>query len=307
MTFGREKRLWLGWLALLVPIPLPFNQVLEWPFLFAYALIVIYFLQRAERGAWITLGNWALNLLGLVYMPIFYLDIRAAFYRGSAVTALLHLTMFLLVVKLYSIRREKDKWHILVAIYFLFVGAMATSSHVSIAPYLLGFLMLGMLVLGRFAHLHMAAGAGEERSRATPLPFRGALSLGTMLVLLLAVPLFAAVPRIREPFILGRGSGTSGIARTTGFSDSVDLSLTSSIRGNRNVAIRVQYEDEMLLDNPGDLRFKGAAYDRYRNRNWYRALQQVEVLIPRATATLARAYDLGPQETAVTSATLFAL
>ena len=205
MTFGREKRLWLGWLALLAPIPLPFNQVLEWPFLFAYALLVIYFLQRSERGAWITLGNWALNLLGLAYLPIFYIDIRAAFYRGSAVTALLHLIMFLLVVKLYSIRREKDKWHILVAIYFLFVGAMATSSHVSIAPYLLGFLVLGMLVLGRFAHLHMATGAGEDSSGAAPLPFRGALTLGTLLVLLVAVPLFAAVPRVREPFILGRG------------------------------------------------------------------------------------------------------
>lgn len=305
MKFGREKRLWLGALALLAPIPLPFNQVLEWPFLFVYALAVIYFIQRAERGAWLTLDNWALNLLGLFYLPIFYFDLQAAFHRGSAVTALLHLILFLLLVKLYSIRREKDKWHIMVAIYFLFVGAMATSSHVSIAPYLVAFLVASLLVLGRFAHLHVAAGSSIGHERAATLPFRAPLALGTLLVLLVAVPLFATMPRIREPYILGRGMGSAGMARTTGFSDSVDLSLTTSIRGNRNVALRVQYEDQERLGQPSDLRFKGATYDRYLNRNWYRSLRHAQVLVPKATATIGRSFKVGSDEEAVNSATIF--
>ena len=303
MTFGREKRLWLGALAMLVPIPLPFNQVLEWPFLFVYCLFVIHFVQRAERGAWVTLDNWALNLLGLFYLPVFYFDLQAAFLRGTAVTALLHLILFLLVVKLYSIRRERDKWHIMVAIYFLFVGAMATSSHVSIAPYLLAFLVISLLVLGRFAHLHMMV--GMESSSAMSLPFRAPLTLGTLLVLLVAVPLFATMPRIREPYILGRGTGSGGMARTTGFSDSVDLSLTSSIRGNRNVAMRVQYAVPERVGNSGDLRFKGATYERYRNDNWYRLMQQVDLLVPETTKNRGRFFDLGSGETPDHQATVF--
>lgn len=305
MTFGREKRLWLGTLALLAPIPLPFNQVLEWPFLFLYALFLIYFLQRAEQGTWITLGNWALNILGLAYMPIFYLDLRAAFARGSAVTALLHLIMFLLVVKVYSIRREKDKWHIMVAIYFLFVGAMATSSHVSIVPYLGTFLVLSQLVLARFAHLHMMAGTDEDQFRAIRLPFRAPLTLGTLLILLVAVPLFATMPRVREPYILGRGTGGGGMARTTGFSDSVDLSLTTSIRSNRNVAMRVQYDDQVQMGDPASLRFKGATYDIYRNRQWFRTLRLAEVLIPTNTTAIDRLFRLGSEESAVNKATFF--
>ena len=78
MKFGREKRLWLAALALLAPVPLPFNQVLEWPFFFVYALFVIHFLHRAERGAWITLSNWVLNLLGLAAIPFIAFDLRAA-------------------------------------------------------------------------------------------------------------------------------------------------------------------------------------------------------------------------------------
>jgi len=305
LKFGREKRLWLGTLALLAPIPLPFNQVLEWPFLFCYALFVIFFLQRAESGSWTTLGNWALNLLGLGYMPVFYFDLRAAFFRGTAVTALLHLIMFLVVVKLFSIRREKDKWHIVVAIYFLFVGAMATSSHFSIVPYLGTFLVLGLLILGRFAHLHMMTGQLEERSQATSLPFRVPLTLGSLLVLCVAVPLFATVPRIREPYILGRGPGSGSMTRSTGFSDSVNLNITSSIRGNRNVALRAQYDDEVLLGDPGSLRFKGATYDTYRDRNWHRALRLAKALAPESVSSSQYTYRLDSDSASVNRAVLF--
>ena len=305
MTFGREKRLWLGALALFAPIPLPFNQVLEWPFLFAYALFVIYFLQRAEQGSWITLGNWALNLLGLAYLPIFVIDLQAAFSRGNAVTALLHLILFLLVVKLFSIRRERDKWHIVVAIYFLFVGAMATSSHVSILPYLLAFVAVSLLMLGRFAHLHMMNGSDRERAPVSALPFRVPLFLGTAFVVFVAIPIFATMPRIREPFILGRGTGSGGMARTTGFSDSVDLSLTSSIRGNRNVALRVQYSDDVLIGDPINLRFKGATYDRYENRNWFRTPQQFKALEPKASPSVGRLFALGGEQEVVNTATMF--
>ena len=304
MNFGREKRLWLAALALLAPVPLPFNQVLEWPFFFVYALFVIHFLQRAERGAWITLSNWSLNLLGLVSIPLIAIDLRAAFLKNSVVTALAHLLMFLLVVKLFSIRREKDKWHIMAAIFFLFVGAMATSSHVTIAPYLLAFLVLSLLVLGRFAYLHAAAPFQKETSATSP-PFRAPLAFGTLLVVAIAVPLFAAMPRIREPYILGRGAGSAGMARTTGFSDSVDLTLTTSIRSNRNVAMRVQFGDQTLLGNASDLRFKGAAYDRYQHRNWFRAQRRSEVLVPRTTQSNSRVFELAPGTTPANTAEVF--
>ncbi len=318
MTFGREKRLWLAALALLAPVPLPFNQVLEWPFFFVYALFVIHFFQRAERGSWITLSNWQLNLLGLIAIPLVVFDLRAAFFRNSVVTALAHLLMFLLVVKLYSIRREKDKWHIMVAIFFLFVGAMATSSHVTIAPYLLAILVLSLLVLGRFAHLHVvapfsqrpapspsSASKASPEPRAEALPFRGLLTAGTLIVVMLAVPLFATMPRIREPYILGRGTGSAGMARTTGFSDSVDLSLTSSIRGNRNIAMRVQFADENRLGDASELRFKGAAYDRYQNRNWFRALRRAEVLVPKTTQASSRVFELAAESGSVNTAEIF--
>ena len=307
MSFEREKRLLLGWLALLAPIPLPFNQVLEWPLLFLYSLAVIVFLQRADTGRVVQLPNWALNLLGLIYLPIFATDIRLAIVRNSPVRALLHLILFLVVVKLFSLRKEQEKWHLLVAIYFIFIGAMATSSHVTIGLYLLAFLVASSLALGRLAQLHMVARFGQDHtlhpqnSGTRTLPYRAPLLLGMLAVIFVSIPLFATMPRFREPFVLGTGTGIAGIGRTTGFSDSVDLSLTTSIRGNRNVVARVQYES--TVDSPGDLRFKGATFDLYRNNRWFRLPQQAVRLQP----TEERVFQLArtPEEGAIQHADMF--
>lgn len=302
LAYGREKRLLLAWLALLAPLPLPFNQILEWPVLFGYALFLVYFLQRVERDLPTVLPNWALNVLGVVYLPLLYFDLRASFMRSRPVAALLHLIMFLILVKLYSMRREKDKWHLMIASFFLFVGGMATSTHLTVAVYLVAFMVLGLLILARFAHLHLAAGpAGgspQPRSpaRPQPVPYRLPLAAGTALVLALAIPTFAVMPRLREPFILGPGGGTGDLIRSTGFSDSVDLSLTSAIRVNRRVALRLKYLRGGPRSGEG-LRFKGAAYDRYENRRWHRQLQSSTTLTPQLEGS-ERIFRLTAGETA---------
>ncbi len=283
MTFGREKRRLLAALAFLAPIPLPFNEVIAWPILFVYCLLVLLCWQRIERGREDWLPNWALNLLGLLYFPIFFLEVGRAVQTSFAqfVQALLHLIMFVVVVKLFSLRLERDKWHLAVAIFFLFIGAMATSSHLAIALYLLIFLVLSGSFLARMAHLHVASTfhTGDDRE-AEEVSLRGPIGVGAFVALGLAIPIFALVPRFSQPFILGNGGGSGGLIRSTGFSDSVDLNLTSAIRGNRNVALRIQYGGAGR--GSGEMRLKGAAYDRYRNRNWLRMVKYASTLVPRA-------------------------
>ncbi len=276
MTFGKEKRIMLGWLALLAPLPLPLNDVLEWPVFFVYAGLVIHFIQKAEKGSENWLSNRALNVLGLVYLPILFVDLQQAWFRDQSVKALMHLILFLVVVKLYSIRREKEKWHVFVAIFFIFVAAMGTSSHLTITFYLIAALVMGFGVMARFAHLHMLAAMGREPNRPAPFPpMRWSAVLSTLLVVLLSIPIFAAMPRLRQPFVMGQGGNNLGLARTTGFSDKVDLNITSEIRGNRSVAMRVQLPDTVGGEN---MRFKAATYDYYRNRNWYRELRNPRLI-----------------------------
>ena len=118
MSFLREKRLLLGYLALGAPLPLPFNEVLEWPVLFLYWLLVIVFIRRAENPALKPLSNTHLNILGTLYLPVLVFDLWSALSRGQLVPTLLHMILFVLLVKLFAIRQEKDKWQILLAIFF---------------------------------------------------------------------------------------------------------------------------------------------------------------------------------------------
>jgi transglutaminase-like putative cysteine protease len=270
VTYAREKRLLLGWLALVAPVPLPFNGILEWPILIAFMGACLLFLRRVVRdpGGWLPV--WAMNLLAVVYTPYFLFDL-AVLSRGRLVVAVTHLLLFAVLVKLFAVRRERDKWQAAVAIFFVFLTAMGTSVHPTVVLYLVLFVGLTLLVFARFAQLHlMAAFAANEEQRRTLLavPMRGFLVVSTLVALILAVPLFALLPRVESPFVPGRGQGLGTLGSATGFSDVVTLDSIGSIRTNREVAMRLRYEGGVP---PGhELRYKGGAFARYEDGTWSR-------------------------------------
>ncbi|MEM9553886.1 MAG: DUF3488 and transglutaminase-like domain-containing protein [Acidobacteriota bacterium] len=293
-----EKRLALAWLALGAPLPLPLNDVLEWPALIVYCLLVVRLIQRTQDGATQWLENRHLNGLGLLYLPIFAVDIHLGMSIGRPLKPLLHLVLFVTLAKLWSMRRERDKWQAFVAIFVIFLAAMATSTHLTVTLYLVAGIAGGLWLLGRFAQLHVAA-VVEQTTRAevptvdptatgSPTGARrrrlGWAGVLTAFTLLVAIPLFATMPRLREPFIMGRGQGLLGAGRATGFSDSVDLNLTSAVRDNPAVALRI--ETEAPLGSAGFLRLKGGGYAIYRDGRWLREGEESVLPSPRARFTL---------------------
>ena len=141
MSFGKEKRLLLGLLALLAPLPLPFNEVLEWPVLLLYAGAVAIFLRRAWRDPGTWMPGWVMNVLGLAYLPLLYIDLVVR-WSGQLVRPVIHLALFAVGVKLFALRQERDKWHVVIGVFFLFLAAMGTSVHPSIMLYLAAFLLI---------------------------------------------------------------------------------------------------------------------------------------------------------------------
>jgi len=268
MSFGRQKRLLLGFLALVAPLPLPFNDVVEWSVLLLYLLGVLLFLRRASLDAPNWLPLWAMNVIGFAYLPIFVVDLLVL-GRGRLVHPVIHLCLFALLVKLFSLRRERDKWQAVLGVFFLFLASMGTSVHPSIALYLLLFVVLGLVLLSRFAFLHVLSGFGREEPALAVLPLKGFLSTATVAIAVLAVPLFALLPRVRQPFIVGRGVGTGTLIEAAGFSDAVTLDSIGVIRNSREVALRV-LDEPRATPSPGanELRFKASTYDIYEGGSW---------------------------------------
>lgn len=268
MTFARHKRLLLGWLALLAPLPLPFNQILIWPGYGAYVLVVVAYLFRARRdpGGW--LPTWAMNLLAVAYVPYFVFDLRFL-SQGRLVTAVTHLLLFTVLVKLFALRRERDKWQAAIAIFFLFLTSMATSVHPAIVLYLVAFLALSLLLFARFAQLHLVAGFTSAENDPGPflsVPVGRFLTLSVLATLLVAGPLFVFMPRVRNPLVSGAGRGFGNTEAVTGFSDGVTLDTIGTIRTSREVAMRLRYDEPPPRDH--EKRYKGGAFDLYRNGAW---------------------------------------
>ena len=63
--------------VLRVALPLPFNEVLEWPALALFLVAVAGFVRRAWYGSERWLQARTLNLLGLAYLPFLVFDVGA--------------------------------------------------------------------------------------------------------------------------------------------------------------------------------------------------------------------------------------
>lgn len=272
MTYAREKRLLLGLSALLAPLPLPFNQMLEWPALVLFEAAVLAFLLRAvrsggeESGRW--LSNRALNLIGLAYLPVLVLDF-AATGRVQLLRPILHLALFTVAAKLWSLREEKQKWPTWMGIFFLFLASMATSVHPSVVLYLILFLVLTVALMVRFVYLHVLASFGHRDLEPPGLPLRPFLIGAVAATLLLAVPLFAMLPRMRSPYLVPPGGGSGPQEARAGFSDAMSLDLIGRIRDNRQIAMRLAFTG--TTPPPGAMRFKAATYDVWQGRTWRRS------------------------------------
>jgi transglutaminase-like putative cysteine protease len=277
VTFARQKRLLLGMLALLAPIPLPFSDVIAWPVLLVYELGVLLFLRRASRNPAGWLPLWALNVLGLIYLPVLVADLLV-FHRGHLVAPVLHLGLFALLTKLFSLVRERDKWQLVIGIFFIFLASMGTSVHPTIVLYLGAFLVLSLVLMMRFAFFHVLADFSRDDPRFADLPLGRLVAGSTVFVLLLSVPLFALLPRVRAPFIVGRGGGSGAVQEAGGFSDAVSLDSIDQIRTSRAVVIRVQFEGAARpQDSDPEIRFKAASYDRYEGGRWQRTPERGQV------------------------------
>jgi len=268
VTFAREKRLLLGAVALIVAVPLPLNDALEWPALALFLLVVALFLRRAWEGAERWLSHRALNLLGLAYLPVLVLDF-AVTGRVQFVRPILHLILFGLAAKLWSLEREKDKWQVWIGLFFLFLAAMSTSTHPSVVAYLVAFLALAIVLLVRFVHLHVLSSFAGAASEAPKLPLAGFLVAAILATIVLAVPLFALLPRVKTPMMTGpAGLGSQPTLPQAGFSDEMSLDLIGRIRDNPEIAARLDFQGR--YPNPANLRLKAAAYDVWEGRAWQR-------------------------------------
>jgi transglutaminase-like putative cysteine protease len=209
--------------------------------------------------AWLTLGYVAF------YLADYFL------ISGGFLDATVHLVLFVMVVRLFSARRDRD-FYFLSVIAFLMVLSAALLTVDSV--FLLSFAVFMLTAVVSFILMemrHISAKAGVNwRQSGMEMTYRnmaGSLAVASpilvLCILLGAAGIFFLLPRASAGYL---GAYAPGGEITTGFSDRVELGRIGEIQQSASVVMHIRIDG----DDRGsfDLKWRGVALSHFDGRSW---------------------------------------
>lgn len=222
----------------------------------------------AKRRQFVISERWT-TPLSIAYFVFFAIDYFT--FSRSFLPATIHLALFGVVVRMFSLRRERD--HIALAILaFLMVLASAVLTVDSV--FLFSFAAFMLMAVATFILMEMRrsgmAANIQARHSSDPQEHRHLafalvrFSPALMLMILLAgAALFFVMPRMSAGYL---GGYTFGTDLSSGFSDHVQLGRIGEIQQSNSVVMHVQIEG----DTTGgyDLYWRGIALATFDGHTW---------------------------------------
>jgi transglutaminase-like putative cysteine protease len=250
--------------------------------LFSSAMIASWFVDTVRLREKIPV--WVLNCLALSCIPIGALDYRYASH--SLIISIIHMVLFLAALKLLTCSSDGDFVFLYLISFAELLAASILTVDITIFACFFLFLTSSVSTLVLF-EMRRSNAATLKRSRIqlifmpkgktvsgwelfTPFPaatVSAMIAAMTLMVLLLAVPLFLLLPRVS----LGSASRPSGRTQLiSGFSEKVQLGAIGTIKQSDAVVMRVRVSQPPQR-LPGNLKWRGIALDRYDGRTWSRS------------------------------------
>ena len=230
-------------------------------------------------------SNWATRLYALFFAADIFLMSR------SFVPATLHLVLFVLVVKLYQPKTNRDYFQIILLSFLLVVAASSLTISLYFLVLLTLFLLVSTATLISFEMLRHLGGhlphAMQERSRSEGEPITALvvvpgevlqrrvllhISLVSALCLVFILSfggiLFFAIPRIGVGFFQ-RSAGQKLVL--SGFSDHVRLGAIGAIQLDNAVVMRVKIDGNPTAYH--NVKWRGVAVDYFDGRAWSKGVR----------------------------------
>jgi hypothetical protein len=245
----------LGVLLVWVLLPLPFLYIVLPPFWLVAGGVGL--LLALWPGLKLRLAPWMLNVIGV---GIIVAVLIAGGLRVGPLRPLGHLLLLLTSVRVLVVKDRQSFLRALLPLFLVWVVALTSSTHVSIVLYFAASAGLWWWI-GMKIHLVGVAGAEGQFDASIPRP-RHAL-VASLVALLLAMPVFMVMPRLRSPWIAGRG----GVSSVTGFSSRVDLAGVGSIHQSREIAMIVRSVTGDSI-KPEWMRLRATAFERVTVDSW---------------------------------------
>jgi len=253
MTLESYRRL-LGILFLWALLPFPFLYIIMPPFWLVAAAVGLFMSLRP--AARLRPSGLALNLIGVAIIVFVAV---AGGMRVGPLRPLGHLLLLLTSVRMLMVVDRRSFLRAIMLVFLAWVVAIISSTHVVVAIY---FAASAVLWWWAGIRIHFA-GLGFERQMINSIPRPRHVVVAAILAIVVSIPIFLALPRIRAPWISGRG----GLSSVTGFSSHVDLAGVGTIRESRQVAMIVRSVSGDAIRSEW-MRLRATALQRVTLNSW---------------------------------------
>lgn len=228
----------------------------------------------AKRRRLVISDRWT-TPLSLAYFAFFAIDYLA--FSRAFLPATIHLALFGVVVRMFSVRRERD--HLTLAILaFLMVLAAAVLTVDSVflfsfAAFMLmavaTFVLMEMRRSGHTANIHARHSSDPQEHRHLAFALTRFVPVLLGMILVCGAALFFVMPRISAGYMSAYSFGTD---LSSGFSDHVLLGQIGEIQQSNSVAMHIQIDG----DTTGryDLHWRGISLANFDGHTWSNSREQ---------------------------------
>jgi len=213
----------------------------------------------------VQLSPTAVTRLTIAYVFFYMFDY--AFLSQAFVDATGHLVFFVMVVKLFSARTNRDYLYLALLAFLQMLLAAILTIDTSFMGFFMVFLLFGIATFTSY-EIRRSYMRSPTPAEVQPRPMLRSLGTTAVLVglgvLAMAALIFFFIPRFTTGYLSRFAPKTQQIA---GFSDNVTLGEIGDIKRSSAVVMRVRFED--IPPRVKELRWRGVALTMFDGRRWY--------------------------------------
>ena len=238
------------------------------------AALVLRGYLLATRRKFVIFDRWT-TPLSVAYFVFFAADYFA--FSRSFLPATVHLALFGAVVRLFSLRRERD--YVTLAI-LAFLMVLASSVLTVDSVFLFSFAVFMLMAIATFVLMEIRrsghAASIHARHSVRPMEHRHlAFALAKIvpglmaLILIAGAALFFVMPRMSAGYLGGYSFGTDF---SSGFSDHVQLGQIGQIQQSNSVVMHIQIDGDTV--GRYDLHWRGVSLANFDGHSWSNPREQ---------------------------------
>jgi transglutaminase-like putative cysteine protease len=266
-------------LAMFAAVPLYFTYAISVVSLVLFHVFMTAVVVRVAAGRSPELVPAGLmRWIAIAYVPFYVVD--AVFVSKSAIAASTHLVLFIAAYQPIEASHRNNQAQRILTAALIFTASIATSTHLTIVPFVIVFAFFMFRQLMYLSHLETARALERQygdapSGRAAGFYLAGAIVIGALL--------FPVLPRLRNPLVRGFSGPLPGAA--TALSDTINLNQRRATPNDATVVARVWVDrDARAFFTP--LRLRGTIYDRYREGEWRQSLRGLRIVPQRGETFL---------------------